>query len=103
MLGGPDGNLKTNHYRPRLGTPSVKFVGSLVKRGTVAPAGRIELSAKALTTSPGRFQVHNWELSTSVGKEGADGQWVEHSRYVETDVGDPLRIEVLASLEPLLF
>lgn len=80
----------------------IKYVGTLTKRGTIPPGGRIELSGKALASSPGIFEVYGWELVTEVGSEGGDGKWVERARYVEVDVGDPLRVEVLASLEPRL-
>lgn len=46
--------------------------------------------------------MDGWELITEVGDEGESGQWIEHAKYTEVDVGDPLRIEVLASLEPKL-
>lgn len=87
-----------------MGSPIVRYVGTLTKRGVVGPGGRIELSAKVLTSSPGVFEVSNWELVTEVGNGGGEGEqsWVEHGRYVEVDVGDPLRVEVLASLEPRL-
>jgi hypothetical protein len=73
----------------------------LTKRGTVPPGERIEMTAKASTSSPGIFELFGWELTAEVGIE-QNGQWIEQTRYVETDAGEPLEVEVITSLEPML-
>ena len=91
--------LITGHFS--LGAPLIRYVGSLTKRGTVPPGGRIEMTAKASTSSPGVFELSGWELVAEAGLE-RDGRWIEQARYVETDAGEPLDVEVVASPEPML-
>lgn len=94
-----DAILIRSHFRS--GTAVIRYVGSLTKRGAVPPGERIEITAKASTLSPGIFELFSWELTAEVGIE-QDGQWIEQARYVETDAGGPLEVEVVASPEPLL-
>lgn len=59
------------------------------------------MTAKASTSSPGVFELLGWELTAEVGVE-QDGRWIERARHVETDAGEPLEVEIVASSEPVL-